>query len=223
MEKSIEIIWKEGFLKSDALVAPKVNNLYNQKSKHITAKFTRMSKINLIAIVGFAIAFLIAMLYNGLALIGIAWFILLAALVAVNTKLLKELDNINQQANSYDYLISFNTWLQKQLSLNKKMARIYYPFFFLSIIIGFYFFDAEGLPMGQRLIGEVLYGFPDIAMFNGIPVIALAIVTTIVAILALGGGRIYMWDVNIVYGRVFKKIEELTAEIEELRQEENLV
>ena len=31
MEKSIESIWKQGFLNSDALVAPKLNNLYNQK------------------------------------------------------------------------------------------------------------------------------------------------------------------------------------------------
>ena len=59
MEKSIENIWKEGFLKSDALVVPKINNLYNQKSKHITAKFERMFKINLIAIVVFSVVFLI--------------------------------------------------------------------------------------------------------------------------------------------------------------------
>jgi len=39
MEKSIETIWKEGFLESDALVAPKLNDLYNQKSIHIVDKF----------------------------------------------------------------------------------------------------------------------------------------------------------------------------------------
>ena len=44
MEKSIENIWKEGFLKSDALVAPKLNNLYNKKSIHIIDKFKRRFK-----------------------------------------------------------------------------------------------------------------------------------------------------------------------------------
>ena len=34
MEKSIESIWKQGFLNSDVLVAPKLNNLYNRKSIH---------------------------------------------------------------------------------------------------------------------------------------------------------------------------------------------
>lgn len=53
MEKSIETIWREGFLKSDALVAPKLNELYNQKSIHIVDKFKSMYRINLIAIVVF--------------------------------------------------------------------------------------------------------------------------------------------------------------------------
>ena len=42
MEKSIEAIWKEGFLEQDALVAPKINELYNQKSSDIVDKMTRM-------------------------------------------------------------------------------------------------------------------------------------------------------------------------------------
>ena len=29
MEKSIETIWKEGFLEKDVLLAPKLNDLYN--------------------------------------------------------------------------------------------------------------------------------------------------------------------------------------------------
>ncbi len=59
MEKSIENIWKEGFLKNDALTAPKINNLYNQKSIHIIDKFKRMFRINLISIVVGSLVFLI--------------------------------------------------------------------------------------------------------------------------------------------------------------------
>ena len=54
MEKSIETIWKEGFLNQDALIAPKLNNLYNKKSTHIVDKFKRMFRINLIAIEDFS-------------------------------------------------------------------------------------------------------------------------------------------------------------------------
>ena len=97
------------------------------------------------------------------------------------------------------------------------MARLIYPLFFLSIVIGFWLFDAEGIPLGERLVGEVLYGFPDIYMINSIPLLAIVFMAVVVAILALFGGRIYMWDVNLVYGRVFKKLEELMADIESLR------
>ena len=218
MERSIEDIWKEGFLKSDALVAPKINNLYNQKSKHITAKFERMAKINLVAIGVFAVVFLIATIYSGIPVIGISWFFILGAVVIVNGRLLKDLNKINNHANSYEYLVSFNKWLQHQISINRKMARLYYPLIFLSIVFGFWLVDAEGIPLGERLVGEVLYGFPDIYMVYGIPLFAIVFIAVVVGILALFGGQIYMLDVNIVYGRVFKKLKELLADFEELKK-----
>ena len=125
MEKSIENIWKEGFLKSDALIAPKLNDLYNQKSKHVVDRFKRMFKINLIAIVIFAIAVLVVTTFNGLPIIGISWFLILIGLVVVNKKLSNSLDKIAYEKNSYEYLISFDKWLQEQLAINRKMARLY--------------------------------------------------------------------------------------------------
>jgi len=217
MEKSIENIWKEGFLKSDALIAPKLNDLYNQKSKHVIDKFKRVFKINLIAIVFFAFAMLVVTTFNGLPIIGISWFLILIALVVVNKKLTNSLEKIDYHKNSYEYLMSFNKWLQEQLAINRKMARLYYPLFFLSIVVGFWFVDAEGINLGERLVGEVLYGFPDIYLVNGVPLIGIALVLIIAGLLALYGGRIYNMDVKIIYGRIFKKIEELITDLEELR------
>ena len=113
--------------------------------------------------------------------------------------------------------MSFNKWLQEQLTINRKMARFYYPLFFLSIVVGFWFVDAEGIPMGERLVGEVLYGFPDLYLVNGVPLIGIVLILIIVSMLALFGGRIYDMDVYIVYGRMFNKIEELITDLEELR------
>jgi len=217
MEKSIENIWKEGFLKSDALVAPKLNDLYNQKSKHVIDKFKRMFKINLIAIVVFAFVILVATTLNGLPIIGVSWFLILIALVVVNKKLTGSLEKIDYHKNSYDYLMSFNKWLQEQMAINRKMARLYYPLFFLSVVVGFWFIDAEGVSLGQRLVGEVLYGFPDIYMISGVPLIGIVFVIIIAGLLMLFGGRIYNLDVKIVYGRMFKKIKELITDLEALR------
>jgi hypothetical protein len=217
MEKSIENIWKEGFLKSDALVAPKINNLYNQKSIHIIDKFKRMFKINLIAIIVFSFAFLIISFFVGIPITGIIFFVTLSVLVFINKKLLNDLDKIDLGISSYQYLKTFNRWINKQIAINKKMSRFLYPIIFISLILGFWFKDAEGMPLGERLVDEILKGFPDIYLIFGIPLIGIVIMILILVLLAYFGGRIYKWDLNLVYGRIFKKLEELMTDIESLR------
>ncbi|MEH6536217.1 MAG: hypothetical protein V7719_07490 [Psychroserpens sp.] len=216
MEKSIENIWKEGFLKSDALLAPKINNLYNQKSIHVIDKFKRMFKINLIAIVAFSIVFLIASFIVGIPWSGILFFIVLNVLVIINKKLLNGLEKIDKGDSSYQYLKAFNLWIKKQVSINKKISTFLYPIMFMSFIIGFYFKDAEGVFLGKRLVNEILFGFPDVYLIFEIPLIGIVVVLVISVVLAIFGGRIYKWDLNIVYGRVFKKLEELLADMERL-------
>mgnify|MGYP003635036888 CR=1 FL=1 len=217
MEKSIENIWKEGFLKTDALVAPKVNNLYNLKSIHIIDKFKRMFKINLIAIVAFSFIFLVVSFFVGIPITGVIFFVILSILVFINKNLLRDLDKIDKGVSSYQYLKTFNEWINKQIVINKKISRFLYPIIFMSMIIGFWFKDAEGMPMGERLVGEILIGFPDTYLVYGVPLIGIIIALLIMVLLAFFGGRIYKWDLNLVYGRVFKKLKELMTDIESLR------
>lgn len=217
MERSIENIWKEGFLKSDALVAPKINNLYNQKSIHIIDKFKRMFKINLIAIVVFSFVFLIISFFIGIPITGVMFFITLSILVFINKKLLNGLEKIDLGISSYQYLKVFNQWVKKQVSINEKISKFLYPIIFISMILGFWFKDAQGMPLGKRLVNEVLIGFPDIYLVYGIPLIGIVIALLITILLGFFGGQIYKWDLNIVYGRVFRKLKELMNDIESLR------
>ncbi len=46
MEKSIEKIWNEAFVEEQALIAPKVNDLYNKKSKSLIHKIQRTYEID---------------------------------------------------------------------------------------------------------------------------------------------------------------------------------
>ena len=217
MEKSIENIWKEGFLESDALVAPKINNLYNQKSIHIIDKFKRMFRINLIAIVVFSLTFLAVSFIVGIPITGIIFFVTLSVLVFINKKLLNDLEKIDLGVSSYQYLKAFNQWKNEQIAINKKISRFLYPIIFMSMILGFWFKDAEGMLLGDRLVAEILIGFPNIYLVFGIPLIGIVIVLLILILLAFFGARIYKWDLNIVYGRVFTKLEELMTDIESLR------
>ena len=217
MEKSIETIWKEGFLKSDALVAPKLNDLYNQKSKHIIDKFKRMFKINLIAIVAFSLIALVMSFIVGIPYMGILMFILLNTIFIVNKKLMGGLGKINKGNSSYQYLKAFNGWMKEQLSVNRRMSRYIYPYSFLSIIIGFWFGSFGGDIPGENLVNELIINYPGTYLIFGLPLIGIIGIILVAGLLAFFGGRIYNWDVNLVYGRVFKKLDEIIADIEELR------
>jgi len=217
MEKSIENIWEEGFLKSDALIAPKINKLYSKKSIHIIDKFKRMFKINLIAIVAFSSFALIASYFVGMPLMGVIFFVSLMVVVAINMKLLKGLNSIDKGENSYQYLKAFNKWIKKQIAVNKRISTFLYPVIFISLIIGFWFKEVEGNLLGEQVVKKILANYPDTYLLFGIPLIGILGVILILALLALFGGRIYKLDLNLVYGNVLKKLDDLLSDLETLR------
>ncbi len=87
MRKTIEATWREGFLAPDALVAPKVNNLYTRKSTHIVDRIQRMQRANEIALVigapiMWALLSAVGIPYSG-AIICAAWVGLIVVRAAV--------------------------------------------------------------------------------------------------------------------------------------------
>lgn len=216
MEKSIENIWKEGFLKGDALIAPKINDFYNQKSIHIIDKFKSMFRTNLIAIIAFAFAFLIISYFVGIPITGVIFFVSLIVVYALNKKLLNALEKLDKGDSSYSYLKSFNLWIKKHKEINKKIASFFYPVIFIALIFGFWFKEVKGLPLGERLVNKILIVFPDSYLVYGIPLIGLVGALLIIGLLAFFGGKIFQWDLNLIYGKVFKKIELLMTDIENL-------
>ncbi|MGK0253908.1 MAG: hypothetical protein ACI9OE_001388 [Mariniflexile sp.] len=211
MEKSIESIWKQGFLDKDAMVAPKLNNLYNQKSIHIIDKFKRMFKINLNALVVFSFVVLIVSFFVKIPVMGVLMFILFNVMVLVNKKLFKGLNTIDKNVSSYQYLKSFDNWMKEQILVNMKMSRYMYPYIFLAMVSGFWFSS----PFRETI--NRVFGNYQPYMLYGIPVFWVFAMLIIVVLLAIFGGRIYKWDLNIVYGRVLRKLDELLSDMEDLR------
>ena len=218
MEKSIETIWKEGFLKSDALVAPKLNDLYNQKSTHIIDKFKRMYEINLAAIIVFAIILLPISFITEMPYMGIPMFILFNVVVIFNRKFKKRLDKIDKNQNSYQYLNSFDTWMKDMVSLNTKMSRYLYPYIFISMFMGFWFGSIGGNIPGEDFVNQLIIDYPNMYLLFGLPLFGILGVILVISLLAYFGGRIGKWDVNLVYGGILKKLDELLADMEELRR-----
>ena len=211
MEKSIESIWKQGFLENDAMVAPKLNNLYNQKSIHIIDKFKRMFKINLNALIIFSFFILIASFFVKIPVMGVLMFILFNVIVIVNKRLLKGLNDIDKNVSSYQYLKSFDTWMKSQIEVNYKMSRYIYPYIFIAMVSGFGFSSQF-----RESLNRMLGGYQPYMVFD-IPVFWVLAMIVIIIVLAIFGGRIYKWDLNIVYGRIIKKLDELITDMEDLR------
>ncbi len=143
MEKSIESIWKEGFLKGDNLAAIKVIDLYNQKTTHTVEKFKDMFRININAIVIGAIVFLPISFLARMPIMGIMMFIMLMVMALVDKAKLKELKNIDHGRSSYDYLIALDTWMKEKTKINITVARILYPYMLFATIIGFWMINIE--------------------------------------------------------------------------------
>lgn len=212
MEKSIEQIWKAGFVDTKALIAPKVNDLYTRKSEHIIEKFKRMFRLNLKAVSVGGIFGLGGLFLLELPIAGIAFFITLAMVFVVNKRELDDLEKVDKCLSSYEYLKSFDKWLKNQVSLNARMAKVYYPFIFLGSALGLWF-SAHG----PRLYGWLLGSSAAEWQINGVPAALLLPVGLITALLWYFGDRLYRMELNAFYGRVMGKLDELLADIEALR------
>jgi hypothetical protein len=213
MERSIETIWKKGFLDSDSLVAPKLNDLYNQKSKTIIDKFKRMMKVNIYVIMIFA--FLNWGLYAALGTpyTGVFMLFLFMGVCWISIKQRRTMKNIDASLSSYDYLKSFNSWLEMAISNNTKVMRFFYPLVFLASLMPI----VHALKTGEVTNAAILNSEFDLVY--GIPTFTWIIALVIAVIIYIFGGKIYKWDVNLAYSRIFRKLENMIAEMEELRNE----
>jgi len=212
MAKSIEVIWKEGFMKSDPFIVPKLNDLYNQKSQNIIDKLEHMFKLNLIAIIVAAAILLLASFWVGLPYLGTGLFLLLSSLVLFGKKELDQLEKIDKGTNSYQYLKTFDRWLKSVIASYTKIYRIVYPCLFLIFIAGFWLSR-----YGSIIQNKLLIHYPNMHLTFGIPTLGLVGTIILASLSSIFAGTIYKIDMHLVYGPVMKKLEELITDMEELR------
>jgi hypothetical protein len=215
MENSIENIWKQGFLNEKSLVAPKINDLYKQRSIHLIDKMKRMYKINIIAIVSMAI--LIPIMYYTMDVIweGVAISIMLLLTACYSLWQKRDYKTLNYGATSLDYLRSFDRLLNESLTKGQKIFRFSYPLYFL---IGASAMWSAWSKQGITLKWHQQY--PNLIYFGNVPLFALIIVGVATLLILYFSDGIYRWDVRLVYGRVFKKLKETITEMEKLKQGE---
>ena len=214
MKNSIEVIWKEGFLNEKSLVAPKINDLYNQKSKDLVDKLKRMYRNNLIAIVIMSIVFPIMYYFLDVIWQGVATSILMLLTAWYSIREERSIKTLDHGATSLDYLKSFDRLLKDALSRGEKVLRFTYPLYFLIAISTIWVAWNKG-PLTSKMYQK----FPDILFIGSVPIFAWIIAGVATILMFYYSGRIYRWDVGLIYGRIFRKLEETIAEMERLKQE----
>jgi hypothetical protein len=213
MKNSIEVIWKEGFLNEKSLVVPKINDLYNQKSMDLVDKMKRMYRINLIYLVIMAIVIPIVYYFLDVIWQGVATSILLLLTAWYSIRQKRSTKTLDHGASSLDYLKSFDRWLKHALSRGEKILRFTYPLYFLIAMSTIWAAWNKG-PLTSKMYQK----YPDVIFIGSVPLFAWIIAGVATLLMLYFSGRIYRWDVRLIYGRVFDKLEETIAEMEKLKQ-----
>ena len=211
MENSIENIWKQGFLNDDALIAPRLNDLYNQKSRNLLDRFRRKFRVNFIAILTAVPILMLASVLLGTPWIGVGISLLLGVVLWAGQREVKALEKINKGESSYQFLRSFDDWLKSALHNFTRLYRFLYPLFFLAFTAGFWF-SKYGDMIREQVLDD-----PELAALGGAPLYWLVAVLLIAVLIGLLSGRIYKLDMQLAYGREMQKLEDMLADMEELR------
>ncbi|MFY0626915.1 MAG: hypothetical protein JXR07_11505 [Reichenbachiella sp.] len=201
MEKSIENIWNEGFLKSGDLVIPKVNDLYNRKSKHLIDKMTKALAIDHWSLIPVTIGLISYILYLGSTWVAIYTFILMGALFYHNRKIYERILTVDKTGNSYQYLKTFNGYIKSAIRTYTKMFIFLYPFF----IIPIYWVIFRKQEWVEKLMDKpylelVLYSLGTVLFISA------------------AGALAYRLMVKLVYGRMCNRLNDLINDMEELRK-----
>ncbi|WP_296705399.1 hypothetical protein [Algoriphagus sp.] len=211
MEKSIENIWKDGFLNGEALVAPKVNDLYNRKSVHIIDKFKRMFKVNIWAIIAASTVLWIGSYFAGALIAGSILLIMMIYIAFSANNDLKALEKLDKGQSSYNYLKSFKGWIEDSIEHYGNMYRIVYPALILTFYFGLWFSDTFSV-IREKVMENSNDIFLGVHIYSTIPIIVGAILMSILS------KKIHREDIKTVYGGIIKKLDDVIAEMEELRE-----
>ena len=133
-------------------------------------------------------------------------------LLVVRRLYVTNFDAPDSSLDSYHYLKAFHGWLKDRMARSRRVQRHLYAVTFLALAIGM-----GASEPGQLLIRLIVESNPEVRLVNGVPLILIVCVVVMAIVVELLGGVIFDFDVNTVYRSVFRKLDQMVAEMEELR------
>ncbi|MBK6265513.1 hypothetical protein JKA74_10730 [Marivirga sp. S37H4] len=200
MEKSIETIWTKGFLNEEELIAPKINNLYNRKSKLLIEKLKRTYRADNMSIIPLSVISVVGFGLAGYGVLGLYLMVLMMSLFFLNRRKLAKLESIRIESSSYQYLLEYREIFTGFKKFYIRLLGIGVP---VAGLTGYYLFFRNS---------PVMESFLSIQPFK-IVLILLGISLSLSAM----GVFVYLLTTKLVYGSLIKKLDEMIAEMKDLR------
>ncbi|KAB1155355.1 hypothetical protein F7018_12845 [Tenacibaculum aiptasiae] len=206
MEKSIEKIWTEAFINEQSLIAPKINNLYNQKSKSIINKIKRTYEIDNKGLIPMAIIVVIGMTLLSEVIIGLYAAFLILCLYFFNSNQLKKFKDIDVKSDNLSYLKQYRYIINIIMKSTKKLFVFAIPVAVLSIFILAYnlkekSFLSKFISSDTSLLKMISVGF------------LIAVCVSVI------GFVVYNISTKILYATQISKLDDLIKEMDQLKTE----
>jgi len=205
------------FKNEEALISPKINNLYNQKSIHTIDRFKRLGKYNLIFLAFVAIYLFIFGIIKEIPLIGSCMALLWLWLLSEGYKESVKLNTIDKGENSYEYVKSFHKWRVEAVDKFSKIYKVFYPVFgmftLLFILHSNLFMHNSTQTNYQKIMSN-----PETLILFGLPIYYVIGTILFMIFLFLMSEPLYRLDIKLAYGKILKKLDKLLEDAEELRK-----
>ncbi|MBA6155670.1 hypothetical protein H3Z83_03920 [Tenacibaculum sp. S7007] len=205
MEKSIEKIWNEAFISEDTLIAPRINDIYNQKSKSVINKIKRTYEIDNKGLIPMAILVAAGMTIFSEAIIGIYGAFLILCLYFYNTNLLNKFKSIDVKSDNLTYLKKYKSIINVIMKATKKLFVFAIPLAVLSI------FALAFSIKEKSFLSKFISSDTSFIQVIGIGFI-VALVVSIIGVI------VYTISTKILYGTLISKLDSIIKEMEELKK-----
>jgi hypothetical protein len=206
MGKSIEKIWTEAFINEQSLIAPKINNLYNQKSKSVIEKIRRTYEIDNKGLLPMAVILVIGMSIFSEAIIGIYGATLILCLYFYNQRLLNQFKTVDIKSDNLTYLKKYRGVITAITKSTKRLFVFAIPMAVLSIFAIVYTIKEKSF------LSKFISTDTTFIEFLGIG-LAIAITVSIIGIL------VFKLSTKILYASLISKLDAIIKEMDLLKNE----
>ncbi len=204
MEKSIEKRWNEAFVDEQSLIAPKINDIYNQKSKSVINKIRRTYEFDNKGLLPMAGIVVIGGILLSETIIAVYGAFLILSLYFFNTRLLKRFKTIDVKSDNLTYLKNYRSVINSVSKATKKLFIFAIPLAIVSI-----FALAYGVKE-QSFLSNYISSETSFLGILGVGLM-VAIATAMI------GYFVYTISTKVLYHSLISKLDDIIKELEDLK------